>query len=227
MCIRPYLHYSSRSLLCHVVDSVLVSQPIRSLHCVVEMPPPVIILHVSQSCVDPTLWTRLIFNNSVKLNRHCTIVDYIYMKLCICIANHYCEFVKSQCNERIRNLAWWNAAEKTQNIQNNACPEWTYKKVLLYLCSNSVRPGGEELGDAGSVEASLWQAKSCSESSSSSSYHYSIKLMIHNRVLRRDLKTMKEGSYCKTSNKEWLACSWKLNSHHSQGVWWVWGVCIV
>lgn len=131
MCMRPYLHYSSRSLLCHVVDSVLVSQPIRSLHCVVEMPPPVIILHVSQSCVDPTLWTRLIFNNSVKLNRHCTIVDYIYMKLCICIANHYCEFVKSQCNERIRNLAWWNAAEKTQNIQNNACPEWTYKKRVV------------------------------------------------------------------------------------------------
>lgn len=65
---------------------------------------------------------------------------------------------------------------------------------VLYLCSNSVRPGGEELGDASSVEAGLWQAKRCSESCSSSSYHYGIELMIHNRVLRRDLETTEEGS---------------------------------
>lgn len=53
--IKPYLHYSLRSLLCHVMDSILVSQPIRSLHCVIEMPPPVIVLHVPQSSIDPTL----------------------------------------------------------------------------------------------------------------------------------------------------------------------------
>lgn len=52
---RPYLHYGSWCLLCHVVDGVLVSQPIRSLYCVIEVPPPVILLHVPQSCIDPTL----------------------------------------------------------------------------------------------------------------------------------------------------------------------------
>lgn len=56
--IRPYLYYGCRSLFCHVVDGILVSQPVGSFHCVVEMPPPVIILHVSQSCIDPTLRTR-------------------------------------------------------------------------------------------------------------------------------------------------------------------------
>lgn len=62
----------------------------------------------------------------------------------------------------------------------------------MYLCSHGVGPGGEELCDAGSVEAGFWEAKSCSQSSPSSSYYYSIKLMIHNRVLCRDLKTMKD-----------------------------------
>jgi len=54
-----------------------------------------------------------------------------------------------------------------------------------------VRPGGEELGDARSVEAGLGQTKSCPESSSSSSDHHSIELMIHHRVLSGDLKAMK------------------------------------
>lgn len=62
--------------------------------------------------------------------------------------------------------------------------------VLLYLCSDSVRPGGEKLGDAGSVEASLGQAKGCPKSCSSSSYHHSIKFMIDYWVLSRNLKTM-------------------------------------
>lgn len=71
---------------------------------------------------------------------------------------------------------------------------WVNKK--LYLSSDSVRPGREELGDTGSVESSLWQAKSCPESCSSSADHYSIKLMIHYRVLCGDLKTIKKGRYC-------------------------------
>lgn len=57
-----YLHYGCRSLLCHVVDSVLVSKPIRSLHCVIEMPPPVILLHVPQSRINPTLLTKVSLN---------------------------------------------------------------------------------------------------------------------------------------------------------------------
>lgn len=63
--------------------------------------------------------------------------------------------------------------------------------ATMYLCSHSVRPGREELGDAGGVEASLRQAESGSESCSPSSHHDSVKLMIHNWVLCRDLKTKK------------------------------------
>lgn len=63
--------------------------------------------------------------------------------------------------------------------------------TMMYLCSHSVRPGREELGDAGSVEASLWQAKSGSESCSSRSHYYGVEFMIHNWVLCRDLKTIK------------------------------------
>lgn len=39
----------------HVMDCVLVTEPIRSFHCVVHMPFPVIVLHVSQGCIDATL----------------------------------------------------------------------------------------------------------------------------------------------------------------------------
>lgn len=59
-----YLHNSSRSLLSHVVNGILVSKPIRSLHGVIEMPPPVILLHIPQSCIDPTLLTRAALDKS-------------------------------------------------------------------------------------------------------------------------------------------------------------------
>ena len=42
-------------LLTHVVNGILVSQPIRSLHCVVEMVMPMIFLHVPQSSIYPSL----------------------------------------------------------------------------------------------------------------------------------------------------------------------------
>lgn len=64
--IKPYLYYSLRSLLCHVMDSILVSQPIRSLHRIIEMPPPVIVLHVPQSGVDPTLQNKVMLKNVAK-----------------------------------------------------------------------------------------------------------------------------------------------------------------
>lgn len=64
--IKPYLYYSLRSLLCHVMDGILVSQPIRSLHRVIEMPPPVIVLHVPQSGVDPTLQNKAMLKNVAK-----------------------------------------------------------------------------------------------------------------------------------------------------------------
>lgn len=141
---RPHLNYSLWSLLCHVMDSILVSQPIRSLHCVIEMPPPVVILHVSKSSVDSTLWNKIMLKNVAKGF----------------FQSHY------ECIN-----------------------------VLPHLCSYSVRPGGEELGDAGSVEASLRQTKGCPESCSPSSNHNSIKLMVHYWVLCWDLKTVMHRCY--------------------------------
>lgn len=146
MGMNSHLHYSGRRLLSHVVNGILVSEPIGSLHCVIEMPPPVIILHVSQSCIDPTLLARPTFDKSAIIPR------------------------------------------RPQPI-TVTCEAGTMAK--MYLCSHSVRPGREELGDAGSVEASLWQAKSGSESCSSRSYYYGVEFMIHNWVLCRDLKTIK------------------------------------
>lgn len=59
MSLILYLHDSSRGLLRHVVDSILVSEPVGSLHRVVEMPSPVVLLHVPQSCIDSSLCNRL------------------------------------------------------------------------------------------------------------------------------------------------------------------------
>lgn len=70
-----HLHNSSRSLLSHVVNGILVSEPIRSLHCVIEMPSPVIILHVSQGCIDSTLLPRATLDKSTESktqDTHCT-----------------------------------------------------------------------------------------------------------------------------------------------------------
>lgn len=75
VCVRLYLHYSSRSLLCHVVDSILVSQPVRSLHCVVEMPSPIILLHVPQSGIDTTLWSNI---QQLNINKETTLLLYVF-----------------------------------------------------------------------------------------------------------------------------------------------------
>ena len=50
-----YLHHRGRGLLRHVVDGILVPQPVGALHSVVEVPPPVVLLHVPQGGVDPSL----------------------------------------------------------------------------------------------------------------------------------------------------------------------------
>lgn len=39
----------------HVMDRILVSKPIGSLHCVVHVPLPVVVLHVAEGGVDATL----------------------------------------------------------------------------------------------------------------------------------------------------------------------------
>merc|ERR1719348_585299 len=49
------LNDSCWSLSCHVVDGILVSQPIRTLDSVVHVPPPIIGLHVTQSSINTSL----------------------------------------------------------------------------------------------------------------------------------------------------------------------------
>ena len=49
------LNDGPRCLSAHVVNSVLISEPIRSLHSVIHMPPPIILCHVAQGGVDATL----------------------------------------------------------------------------------------------------------------------------------------------------------------------------
>ena len=52
---RSHLNDSLGRLLGHVVDGVLVSQPIRALDGVVEMIAPIVFLHVAQRSVYSSL----------------------------------------------------------------------------------------------------------------------------------------------------------------------------
>mmetsp|Transcript_33159 Transcript_33159/g.56727 ORF Transcript_33159/g.56727 Transcript_33159/m.56727 type:complete len:342 (+) Transcript_33159:1002-2027(+) len=49
------LQHRTRSLTTHVMDGVLVSEPVRALHGVVHVPSPVVLGHVAESSVDATL----------------------------------------------------------------------------------------------------------------------------------------------------------------------------
>ena len=47
---------SDRSLTCHVLNSVLVSEPVTTLDRVVEVVLPAVLVHISESCVDSALY---------------------------------------------------------------------------------------------------------------------------------------------------------------------------
>ena len=49
------LTHGDGSLSSHVLDSVLVTEPVGSLDSVVEMVSPVVLVHVAESSVDSTL----------------------------------------------------------------------------------------------------------------------------------------------------------------------------
>jgi len=46
---------SEGCLTSHVLHSVLISKPISTLYSIVEMPSPVILVHVTESCINTTL----------------------------------------------------------------------------------------------------------------------------------------------------------------------------
>lgn len=52
-----YLNHGGRSLLCHVMDGILIPQPVRAFHSVIEMPSPVVLFHVPQGSIDTSLET--------------------------------------------------------------------------------------------------------------------------------------------------------------------------
>jgi len=49
------LEHCSWSFLGHVMDGILITEPIRTLDCVKEVPFPVVLSHVSEGCIDTTL----------------------------------------------------------------------------------------------------------------------------------------------------------------------------
>jgi len=55
------------SLATHVVDSILVSEPVRSLDSIVHVPSPVILAHVSESSVDTSLGSNGVGTGGEKL----------------------------------------------------------------------------------------------------------------------------------------------------------------
>ena len=50
-----HLNHRFRCLSGHVLNSILISQPIRTFDCVIKVPPPVIIFHVTKSCIYTSL----------------------------------------------------------------------------------------------------------------------------------------------------------------------------
>ena len=53
--ITLQLNHRSRSLTTHILNRILISQPIRALHRVVCMPTPVILTHISKGSIDTSL----------------------------------------------------------------------------------------------------------------------------------------------------------------------------
>ncbi len=53
--VRLQLQNSLRSLSAHVVDSVLISQPITSFYCIVSVPSPIVLMHVTKGRIDTSL----------------------------------------------------------------------------------------------------------------------------------------------------------------------------
>lgn len=49
------LNDTLRRLTGHVVDGVLVAEPVRTLDCIVHVPSPVILVHVSERSIDTAL----------------------------------------------------------------------------------------------------------------------------------------------------------------------------
>ena len=56
--VRLELTHSDGSLTGHVLDGVLVTEPVGALDGIVEVVPPVILVHVAESSIDTSLYVR-------------------------------------------------------------------------------------------------------------------------------------------------------------------------
>eukprot|EP00754_Rhynchopus_humris_P011124 Rhum_TRINITY_DN14212_c1_g1::Rhum_TRINITY_DN14212_c1_g1_i1::g.73847::m.73847 len=65
------LSHGGRGLLAHVLDGVLVTQPVSSLHGVIHVPSPVVLCHVRERRVDTTLGRNRVRPRGEKLRDAC------------------------------------------------------------------------------------------------------------------------------------------------------------
>jgi hypothetical protein len=119
--------------LAHVVDGVLIAEPVAPLHSIIGVPPPVVLVHVAQRGVDSA------------------------------------------------------------------------------LRSHRVRPGGEQLRNAGSLEALLDQSESGPETGSSSADHHCVESMVNNSILLEEsILCVGEGTSA-SLERCWFPMTLKLN----------------
>mmetsp|Transcript_45581 Transcript_45581/g.121197 ORF Transcript_45581/g.121197 Transcript_45581/m.121197 type:complete len:372 (+) Transcript_45581:1171-2286(+) len=61
------LNDSARGLTTHVLNSILVAEPVRTLHRVIEVPAPIVLGHIAQSSIDTTLCSYSVRTSGEKL----------------------------------------------------------------------------------------------------------------------------------------------------------------
>jgi hypothetical protein len=61
------LSHGDGGLTCHVLDSVLISEPISTLNRVVEVPSPIILVHIAESSIDTALSSNSVRSGREKL----------------------------------------------------------------------------------------------------------------------------------------------------------------
>lgn len=55
------------------MDGILVSKPIGSLHCIIHVPPPIILVHVSQGSIDTSLSSYSVASSGEKFGNTCGV----------------------------------------------------------------------------------------------------------------------------------------------------------
>lgn len=78
----PYLDDGLWGLSCHVVDGILVTQPVGAFDGVVHVPSPVIGLHVAEGGVDATLSCYGVRSSGKELGDHRRVEALLHQAEC-------------------------------------------------------------------------------------------------------------------------------------------------